>query len=125
MATVLTNLGEQWAAERMAGTGTYSGDNGAYIAWGTGTGTAAKSDTTLFTEATESRVAGTVTVTGSGNGAKYQVSGTITADGTKSITNAGNWTASTGGALLVKGDFTGIPLSSGDQITFTITVDPS
>lgn len=125
MATVLTNIGEQWAAERMAGTGTYSSATGAYIAWGTGTGTAAKSDATLFTEASETRVAGTVSVTGSSSTAKYQVTGTLTADGTKTITNAGNWTASTSGALLVKGDFTGIPLSTGDQITFTITIDPS
>lgn len=129
MAVVLTNNGEEWAAERMAGVQGAGTNNVAsldahYIAWGTGAGTAAKADTTLSTEAAEARTAGTVTVVGTGSSAKYQVSGTITATGTKTITNAGNLTASSSGVLVIHGDFTGIPVDSGDSITFTITLDP-
>jgi hypothetical protein len=98
---------------------------GQFIGWGTGAGTAAKADTTLFTEASEARATGTVTTNGTGAAAKYQVVGTLTADAAKTITNAGNFTASSGGTLIVKGDFTGIALALGDQIQFTITLDPS
>lgn len=121
-ATVLTNGGEQWACDAMSGAVATTGQ---YVAWGTGAGTAAKADTTLFTEASEARTAGVVTTSGAGAAAKYQVAGTITADGSKTITNAGNFTASSGGTLIVKGDFAGIALALGDQIAFTITLDPS
>ena len=47
---------------------------------------------------------------------------TITADGTKTITNAGVLTATSGGTLIVKGDFTGIALAANDAIEFTITL---
>lgn len=125
MATVLTNVGEQWLVERAAGTGTYSAVTGAYIGWGTGAGTAAKGDTTLFTEASEARTNGTVSVTGSGSTAKWQNVGTITADGAKTITNAGCFSASTSGGLFIKYDFTGVALNLGDAIQFTFTLDPS
>lgn len=132
MATVLTNNGEEWAAERLAGTqgsGTnnVSANAGTHIGWGTGAGTAAKADTTLFTESTDpaSRASTTVTVTGSGTTAKYQATATLTSSTTQTITNAGLFSASTGGVLFVKGDFTGIALASGDSIAFTITIDPS
>lgn len=122
MATVLTNDGEQWLCDAASGTVATTGQ---YLAWGTGAGTAAKGDSTLFTEASEARVAGTVSTQGTGASAKYQVTGTIVANGTKTITNAGNFTASSGGTLIVKGDFTGIVLALNDSITFTITLDPS
>jgi hypothetical protein len=105
-----------------------SGDSaldGHFVAWGTGAGTAAKGDTTLFTEASEARVVGTVSVVGTGAAAVYQVVGTLTADGSKTITNAGNFDASTAGNLIVKGDFTGVALAAADSIQFTITIDPS
>ena len=47
---------------------------------------------------------------------------TITADGAKTITNAGTFTASAAGTLVVKGDFTGIVLATGDKIEFTINL---
>ena len=47
---------------------------------------------------------------------------TITADAGKTITNAGTFTASTSGTLVVKGDFTGILLAQGDKIEFTINL---
>ncbi len=125
MATVLVNAGEDWACQRMAGAGSYSTYTGQYLDWGTGAGTAAKGDTDVFTAGGEARVAGSVSVTGSGATAKYQVVGTITASAGKTITNAGNFMQSTAANILVHGDFGGIALLSGDSIQFTITIDPS
>ncbi len=122
MAVVLTNLGEQWVADRCSGV---SALDGHFIGWGTGAGTSAKGDTTLFTEAAETRAVGVVTTQGSGAAAKYQVVGTITSLSVQTITNAGNLTAASAGVLIVHGDFTGIPLAIGDAIQFTITLDPS
>jgi len=122
LATVLTNDGEQWLCDAASGTVATTGQ---FVAWGTGAGTAAKGDTTLFTEATEARTSGTVSTTGTGATAKYQVTGTIVADGTKTITNAGNFTASSGGTLIIHGDFTGIALNASDSVAFTFTLDPS
>jgi hypothetical protein len=117
MATVLTNAGKAIVTNRLRSGGTEPLN----AAWGTGAGTAAIADTTLFTEATP-RAAGTssqatVTVTND----TYQVVATITAAGTLAITNAGLFdviTASSGN-LFVKGDFTTINLVSGDSIQFT------
>lgn len=119
MATVLTHAGKAIITNRMIGSGTEP----KYVAWGTGAGTAAAGDTTLFTEASESRTSGTssrVTVTQTND--TYQVVGTITADGTKTITNAGLFDASTGGNLFVKTDFTGVALNLGESIQFTFKV---
>ena len=120
--TVLTNVGEGWAAGRLAGT---ESTNGSYIAWGTGTGTAAKGDTILATEASETRVGGTVTVEGTAATAKYQVEGTITANATKTITNAGNFTASSNGTLILHSSFDGLILNEDDTLTLTFTLNPS
>jgi hypothetical protein len=122
MATVLTNLGEQFVCDFLSAVQTTAAD---YCAWGTGAGTAVKADTILFTEASEARVQGTKSTAGTAAAAKYQVIGTITADGTKTITNAGLFNASTSGIMLIKGDFTGIALTAGDKIEFTFTLDPS
>jgi len=132
MATVLTNNGEEWACERLAGvqgsgTNNVAANAGSHIGWGTGAGTAAKGDTTLFTESSDpaARVATAVTVTGTGSSAKYQATATLPSTTSQTITNAGLFSASSAGVLFVKGDFTGIPLVSGDSIAFTITIDPS
>jgi len=122
MATVLTNLGEQWVCDRASGV---SALDGHFVGWGTGGGTAAKADTILFTEAAETRAVGIVTTQGAGAAAKYQVVGTITSLSVLAITNAGNFTASWAAVVIVLGDFTGIPLAIGDAIQFTITLDPS
>lgn len=90
-----------------------------YVAWGTGAGTTANSDTTLFTEVLP-RVSGTTSqVTTSTTNDTFQVVGTQTAATTETITNAGLFDASTSGNLFAKGDFTGVPLNSGDSIQFT------
>lgn len=120
-ATVITNAGKAIVANRMQSAGT----DPKYVAWGTGAGTAAATDTTLFTEsAEESRTAGTQSrVTTTVTNDTYQVVGTITvATSNKTITNVGLFDASTSGNLFFKSDFTGLALLIGDSITFTIKV---
>lgn len=119
MATVVTNVGKGIITNRIKGSGTEPN----YIAWGTGAGTAAIADTALFTESTESRVAGTSTQqTTTTTNDTYQVLGTMTAAGARTITNAGLFDASTSGNLFMKGDFTGVALNTGDSIAFTMKV---
>lgn len=117
MATVLTNTGIARIIAALFGD---SHTAPVHVGWGTGAGTAAAADTTLFTEASEARTSGTkskVTTTVADD--TYQVTGSITAGGTKTITNAGLFDAATAGNLYIKGDFTGIALTAGDQIAFT------
>lgn len=117
LATIFTQAGEDWVVDKLDETVQTTGD---YIGWGTGAGTAAKGDTTLFTEAAEARVVATRTQNTSD---KIRWVGTLTAAGAKTITNAGNFTASSGGSLIVHGDFTGIVLAINDQIQFTIDLE--
>jgi hypothetical protein len=119
MASVITTVGKSIYNNRLKGSGTEP----LYIAWGTGAGTAAATDTTLFTEsAQESRTAGTSTVqTTTTASDTYQVVGTITvATSGKTITNVGLLDASTSGNLFLKSDFTGVALNVGEGINFTL-----
>lgn len=121
MATVLTNAGRAIITNRLGGSGTQPN----YTAWGTGAGTAAVGDTTLFTEsADEARTAGTVSrITTSVTNDTWKVVGLMTcAVGSKTITNAGLFDASSAGNLFIKGDFSGIALAVGDSIEFTVTI---
>lgn len=119
MANVLANAGKAIITNRIKGSGTEP----TFAAWGTGAGTAAATDTTLFTEGPEARVSGTSTQqTTTTTNDSYQVISTITASAARAVTNAGLFDASTSGNLFVKGDFTVINLSTGDSIQFTIKV---
>jgi len=119
MATLLVNTGKAIVTNYLNGGGATQPK---YVAWGTGSGTTAATDTTLFTEVTP-RVSGTTSqVTTSTTNDTFQVVGTQTAGTTETITNAGLFDASTSGNLFVKGDFTGVPLNSGDSIQFTFKV---
>ena len=121
MATLLVNTGKAVVTNRINGAGTTP----LYVAWGTGAGTTAAADTTLFTESSSpaSRATGTATQqTTSTTNDTFQVVGTLTSGTTQTITNAGTFDAATTGNLFVKGDFTGIPLNSGDSIQFTVKV---
>lgn len=128
MASVLVNAGRAIITNRLRGAGTEPLN----IGWGTGAGTAVVGDTTLFTErdvdlasAAGSRTAGTSSQqTTSVTNDTYRVTGTRTATGAGTVTNAGlfdNVTIASGN-LFVKGDFTGIGLSSGDAIAFTFNL---
>ena len=116
MATVYTTVGKQFIVDLIDATVAVATH---YGAWGTGAGTAAVGDTTLFTEASESRVAVTKSQPSADTN---QWQWTMTANGAKTITNAGVFSASSGGTLIIKGDFTGIALALNDQIQFTATL---
>ena len=116
MATLVTDSGEQWIVDKMQETVQTTPD---WVAWGTGAGTAGETDTTLFTEATEARVQGTMSQPAADI---LRVVATLTADAGKTITNAGSFTASAAGTLVVKGDFAGQALNLGDKIEFTIEI---
>jgi len=100
------------------------------IGWGTGAGTTARTDSTLFTEALTTLASGTSDHTAGTSSQQtttttsdtYQVTGTrtTTSPGVGTVTNAGLWDAASGGNLFLKGDFTGIGLGLGDSIAFTI-----
>ena len=116
MATLLVNTGKAIVTNYLAGG---AATQPKYVGWGTGAGTTALTDTTLFTE-TGSRATGTTTQqTITTTNDTYQVVGTLTASGSVTITNAGLFDALTSGNLFVKGDFSGIALTSGDSIQFT------
>lgn len=120
MSTVYTTAGENRICNLIDGTSTLPlNATNARIGWGTGAGTAAKADTTLFTEASEPRVAPVVSRP-TANTVRWVA--TMTADAAKTITNAGVFDAPTAGALVVKGSFTGVALALGDQIQFTISL---
>jgi hypothetical protein len=121
MATLLVNSGKAVVTNRINGSGTTP----LYVAWGTGAGTTAATDTTLFSESSSpaSRTTGTATQqTTSVTNDTFQVVGTLTSGTSQTITNAGTFDAVTVGNLFVKGDFTGIALNNGDSIQFTIKV---
>jgi hypothetical protein len=119
-ATIVVNTGKAIVTSRIKGLGSEP----VWIAWGTGAGTTAAADTTLFTEASEARVSGTSSqVTTTTNNDTYRVVGTMTVAGSgKTITNVGLFDASSAGNLFFKSDFSGLPLNVGDAIAFTINV---
>jgi hypothetical protein len=120
MATVYTNAGKAVIPDLIDGTsGVHLDAANGKIGWGTGAGTSSPGDTTLFSEASEARVA--VVATQPSPDTNQWVA-TLTADSGKTITNAGLFNAASGGTLFVKGDFTGIVLLMGDKIEFTITL---
>jgi hypothetical protein len=127
-AIVITNAGEEFIVDKINETVQTKPE---YLGWGTGAGTAAKADTDVFTALNTDpgnvlRLAATVSKTGSGASAKYQAIGTLTCvTGPQTITNAGLWTAATGGVLVVHGDHTSATLQTADQIQYTVTIDPS
>lgn len=127
MAVVITNAGEEWTVDKFKETVQTEAN---YTGWGTGAGTAAKADTDLFTPVNTNpgnvlRLAGVTSKTGTGATAKYQVVTTLEAVAGITATNAGLWTAVSGGTLVVHGDHTGVVLATGDKIEYTFTIDPA
>jgi len=121
MAVLVVATGRDIITNRLKGSGTEP----LHAHWGTGAGTAADSDTTLFTPV-QTRVSGTssrVTTTTAND--TYRVVATLTADATRAITNAGLFdsagtgTPATGGNLFLKGDHGTLNLSSGDSVQYT------
>lgn len=127
MATVKTNTGKAGTANRMKGTSPSQGEY-QYLGVGTGAGTAAITDTTLFTEYTGAVTRPTMTtsiVTGTVTNDTYRGVGTYTnaSGGAQTITNSGNFDSATAGAgnINVKGDFAAsATLQIGDSLQVTI-----
>lgn len=117
MASVLTDYGEEWIVDKLDEA---VQTTGAYVGWGTGAGTAAKADVALFTEAAEARVVAVRSQVGTD---KIRWVAVLTSLIAQTIKNAGNFVAATGGAPIIHGNFTGIPLQIGDQIQFTIDLE--
>lgn len=125
MANILTNAGRAILSARLIGSGTEPRQMG----FGSGAGTAAAADTTLFAEkaadgttTTGTRVAGTSSqVTTTVTNDTYQVLGTLTATAAWSVTNAGLFDNATigSGSLFIKSDFAASGLNSGDQLQLT------
>jgi hypothetical protein len=114
MANVVTDVGLGLVTAAMAAS------SHKYIAWGTGTTGAAVGDTALETESAEDRTSGTQSQqqTTTANDT-YRVVGTITATGTRAITEMGVLSADTAGSLLGRAVFAAVNLVSGDSVAFT------
>ncbi len=100
-----------------------------YIQWGTGSAAAASANVVTTTTTTESRTTGSsARVTTTQTNDTWQVTGTVTAAGTRAITEVGLFDAAgsgsppTGGNMCVYGDFSVINLASSDSIAFTVKV---
>lgn len=119
-STAVVNKGRDILTNRIIGSGTEP----KYIAIGTGSTAVALTDTALGTEV-ESRATGTSsrTTTTSTNDT-YQVVGTITATGARTVAEVGLFDQSAaGGNLFVRGVLAStVSLASGDSITVTATV---
>lgn len=120
LAVVFTNAGAAIVTNRIIQAGTAPKN----IGWGIGTTAASASDTALVTESAPTtsggRTVGTesrTTVTNTND--NYQVTGTVTAGGTLSITEAGLFDAVTAGNMLIRGVFSAVNVVSGDSIAFT------
>jgi hypothetical protein len=112
---MLVNTGRAIITNRIKGSGTEPN----YAGIGTGAGTTAAADTTLFTEV-ETRVAGTSTQqTTTTTNDTYRVVATITLTAGRTITNCGLFDAVSSGNLFVKQDIGPLTLASGDSIEFT------
>jgi hypothetical protein len=120
MASVVTILGKARITSLLSAANWY-------LQWGTGSGkdkTATAVTTTSTTEARVLATAGQATTTDTND--KLNLTGTITAAGTRAITEvgvldaAGSGSPPTGGNLDIIGDFSAINLAAGDSIAFTI-----
>lgn len=88
-----------------------------WVAWGTGATAEAVANAALALEAVEARVVG---VLSKPTADVDRCVGTITAAGTKTITECGRFNQlAVGGTMLVRSLFTGIPMIAGDRIEFT------
>lgn len=119
-AVAFTNAGAGIIVNRIRQLGTAPKN----IGWGTGTTTAAITQTALVTEAAPTTsggrtvgTEGTSTITNTGD--NYSVTGTVTAGGTLAITEAGLFDAVTAGSMLIRGDFAAISVVNLDSIAFT------
>jgi len=93
-----------------------------YIAWGTGSTTAAAADTTLTTASAEARTSGTQSqTTTTTTNDTYTLTGTITSLSTQGIFEVGVFSASTVGSMFSHHSFAAaVNLVASDAIAFTL-----
>lgn len=119
----LTTRGREWVVDRIQNVELPAGALMQFIGWGTGTTAEAVGDLDLAVQATEARTTGTLSQP---TATTDRCIGTITADGTKTITEVGRFNVLTKGAanqqMIQRHLFTGIPLVASDQIQFTLDV---
>ncbi len=118
MGYIYTQAGEELIVDRIDGT--LSGSATDYIGAGTGTGTFTKASNELFGEVSEARVAATKSQP---TPDKNQWEGIQTYTSSKTITNAGVFSAPTGGTLIVAADGLSLAMNSGDSIIFIFTLE--
>lgn len=115
MLTIVTTAGKQWYVDKVQDVAPLTNAKQQYVAWGTGSAAEAVGNTALDTEASESRVLGTLSQPAADTD---RLTGTITADGSKTITESGRFNASTSGVMQQRALFTGLPLLADDSIIF-------
>ncbi len=117
MATLLTNVGIAGVITKLNTT-----TPPRWVAWGTGGAVAPDpEDTNLETEAAEARVQGDNSIQeGDVAGDTYQVIATVESESEQTISEVGLLSADAVGDLYIRGNFTGLPLTTGDAIQFTI-----
>lgn len=126
MAQLVTNLG---LANAVAAWVAYA-SSARYLQWGVGSGQgAASTDLASKTGTSEARVEATPSQEDENTtGDTLQLVGTLTAAGTRAITEVGVFDAAgtgsppAGGNMGIYGDFAAVNLASGDSITFTVRV---
>jgi hypothetical protein len=118
--TVLTNSGKSILTNPLADAGNVP----AYLAAGTGAGSAAVTDTTLFSELSQPRVPCAVSrVTTDTTNDTYRTAGTITNVGSiATITNVGIFDAASGGNLLAKADGVGQTIDTNEGLTVSFNL---
>ena len=126
MATLVVNAGKALLSGLLSGVTSLPPK---FIGIGSGAGTTAATDTTLFTEFTTGTWTGYARAGAAGSQVTTSVtndtarfSDSFTAPAAESVTNAGCFDAASGGNMAVKGDFAAVNLASGDSITITISV---
>lgn len=119
MATVYTQAGEEEVTDFT--TGSRNAPANYYIAWGTDGTTAVKGDTALGSEGAESRATAEV---GEGSAVDiFESVGTLTAESDQSIAEAGLFTETSAGTMLIRGDFGALDIKTNDKVGFTITLE--
>jgi hypothetical protein len=114
MASLLVETGRAFIPPALAAAWSF------FIGWGTGAGTTAAGDTTLFAESTEPRsLCSAFVVTTTVADDTLRLIGLITATDGRSITNAGVFDAAAAGNLFVKADFPTETVLTGEAIQFT------
>ena len=121
-AAYVVNVGIDFIVDLIKAAGATEPKN---IQWGTGGTGAAGEDTSIQTAAAEARTAGTTSVVATNTVDpifdSYQVVGSVVcASAGKTITEVALYTNATTGICFMHGTFTGLPLSVGDSIQFTI-----